>query len=176
MCSCNGPTNQLFIQKNGHTECHIWPVACTAVGVVMHNHVAGVNCVTSFLEHFNYVAHVAWNRPRLEWCRHFAFAHLQAISIRQCSAKILRFANDRRIGHAHQFMPHLYRDAFKTSLNYGGCYWIDAGHDWPSNVMMILPDTCTQAVAFGGITVVLSFCKRIAGPSKGAPIGIVSRR
>src|SRR5271167_2205758 len=126
---------------------------------------------------------IAGYRPRLQRRAHLAFAELPPLCIRERSAKILGFANDAGIAHPHQLVAHLDRDVLQRPLNDGGGDRIDAGRrrvglrerrgdvHAASNAIKILPDGSTIAVAPGGTTVVLSFCRMMAGPEKRSATG-----
>ena len=174
------------VDEDRHGEGDVRPVRGAAIGIVVHDDVAGADGFAARGERPLDAADIAGDRARLQRRAHLAFAELVAVGVRQRGAEILGFADDARIAHAHELVAHLDRDVFERALDDGGGDRIDAVgrrrpdgcgrvHAAPPSVMMRLPERSTTARARGGTTVVLSFCSTMAGPSNASPTGSSGR-
>ena len=118
--------DQLAAVKHRHAERHVGAVRGAAVGIVVHDHVAGAEYVAARLEALADAADIAGDRPGLQRRRHLALAQLPSLGVGQRRAEILGFADDARIAHAHELVAHLDRDVLQRPLDDGAGDRIDA--------------------------------------------------
>ena len=185
----DGKADQRLVEKHRHAEGDVGPMRRAAIGVVVHDDVAGADRLAAFRERLADAADIAGDRAGLERRAHLAFAELATLSVGQRGAEILGFADDAGIAHPHQLVSHLDRDALQRAVNDGGGDRVHAsrgltlrggdgmgGHCTAPKAMTMLPVQSTRAVAPGGTSVVLSVCRMMAGPLKGSSAGSAARR
>jgi hypothetical protein len=182
--------DQVATVKHWHAERHVGAVRGAAIGIVVHDHVAGTEYLAPRLESLADAADIAGDRTRLQRRAHLALAQLPPLGVGQRRAEILGFADDARIAHAHELVAHLDRDVLQRPLNDCAGDRIDARRRLlpavgavnivhrasPATLRMRLPAASLVAVQPGGMTVVESFCSTMAGPEKVSPTGRRWRR
>src|SRR5207247_1865158 len=117
--------DDLSLVEDGHAEAHVRPVRRAVVRRVVDDHVALFEAVTALLEQAEDALHVAGDRPELQRGRKRALADLAALGVEQRDAEVFGFADDRRVRHPGQLVPHLERDAVEGARDHAGRDGID---------------------------------------------------
>ena len=107
-----GKGDQRAIIKHRHDKTHVRHMAGATIGVIMHDHVAGIDALAPGRQNFLHAPDIAGDRSRLQGRGLCRFSQTPALNVDQTGAKILRFPNDRGIGHAHQLVAHFNGDIF----------------------------------------------------------------
>ena len=180
------PADQAVVQEDRHREGDVRPVAAAGIGVVVHDHVAGADLLAAQREIFPDAADIAGDRAGLQRRRLLRLGQLVVVGVDQRGAEILRFPDDRGIGHAHELVAHLDGDVLQRALQDAGGHRVDPRgrpgrfrldvHVAPPTLMIRLPLASAVTVQSGGTTVVESVCRTIAGPANVSPTGSRSRR
>ena len=182
--------DQIVAIEHRHAERHVGTVRRPAIGIVVHDDVAGAEHVAAGRKPLADAADIAGDRTGLQWRRHLAFAQLPPFGVGQGGAEILRLADDARIAHAHKLVAHFDGDVLQRALDDGAGDRIDSRrrlraavgqarlvHRPPLQTFrMRLPAASLMALQPGGMTVVESFCSTMAGPANDFPTGKRWRR
>jgi hypothetical protein len=142
---------ELLVVKDRNDETDVGAVRGAAIGVVVHEHVAGFHPVAALFQFAQNAGDVAGDRAGLERRAHRAFAKLAAGRVGQRGAEILAFADDARIAHAHELVAHLDGDVFKRPVDdrceerINACLHLSIPlQAWLSRVMRTLPCRSAQ--------------------------------
>ena len=114
------------VVEDRHAEADVGPVRGAAVGVVVHDDVAGRGSSRRAPRAAEDAAHVAGDRPRLQRRALRAFAELPALGVGERGAEILGLADDAGVAHPHQLVAHLDGDVLERAVDDRGGDRIDA--------------------------------------------------
>ena len=119
--------HKLVPEENRDAEGHIGPVRGPVVGRVVDDHVTRMEPLAACLEEGEDAANVAWYRPELQRRGEGRLAQLPPLRVEQRATEVLRLADDARIGHPGQLVPHLDRDALQGTSDHPRGDRIDPG-------------------------------------------------
>ena len=183
-----GKGDQAALHEDRHDEGYVGPVARTGIGIVVHDDVARSDDFAARGQDALDAAYVARDRAGLQRRRLGRFGQAAAFRIDERRTEILRFADDRRVAHAHQLVAHLDGDVLQRALDHAAGDRIDevglgrglagggCAHCFASLRIMRLPAASASKLKWGGTTVVVSICSTMAGPGIRSPTGSRSRR
>ena len=162
---------QLARHKNGGHQLHILQVAATQVGVVHDPDVAI----------FEAALRIGQPNDVLHAELHVGQKHRQTVAalgnglargrVKDAVGTVVGLRDDGRDGRVDEVQIHLIGNLFEAAAHNGQGDWVHGHFTFTSR----LPCTSTVAVMSGSMTVVVSLCSTMAGPSKTMPGAKASR-